>query len=132
MGYEAVYSAANADKDEEAAKVLSNIKKRKDRTKRKKAARRTATEESDGEDAIPKRAAAEDAFDEVLYGSESEDELSDEETVHSRAQQGKAGKDHFTKGARLRVDDDDPMDLLHGANTRVTSENIYFKTISLS
>ncbi|KAL5506993.1 RRP12 [Sanghuangporus vaninii] len=121
VGYEAVYSAAGADKDEEAAKVLSNIKKRKDRAKRKKAAQHAETEEGESadEDAVPRRAAAEDAFEDVLYGSESENESSDEETVH--AQESKGGRDRFEKGTRLRVDDDEPMDLLHGANTRVTN-----------
>jgi ribosomal RNA-processing protein 12 len=63
--------------------------------------------------------AAGDAFEDVLYGSESELDDSDEEpsAEPSKTQTKRRGKD---AGARLRVDDDEPMDLLQGAASRIT------------
>ncbi|KAI5890624.1 rRNA processing protein RRP12 [Schizophyllum commune H4-8] len=113
FGWEAVYSAAG---QEEAAKVLVNIKKRKDRAKRKRAARGEEGEESEDEDAAPRKKTG-DAFEDVVYGSESEMEDSDEEEESG----AKKGKGQSGKGVRLRVDDDEPMDLLSGAASRVTS-----------
>ena len=113
FGWDAVYGAAG---QEEAAKVLVNIKKRKDRAKRKRAARGEEGEESEDEDAAPRKKTG-DAFEDVVYGSESEMEDSDEEEDAG----GKKGRGQSGKGVRLRVDDDEPMDLLSGAASRVTS-----------
>ena len=113
FGWDDVYSCAG---EEEAAKVLINIKKRKDRAKRKKSQREMEDEEDD--EPTP-RATAGDAFEDVLYGSESELDESDQE--HNVASEKRKSKVKST-GTRIRVDDDEPMDLLHGANTRVTSE----------
>ncbi|KAI0630149.1 NUC173-domain-containing protein [Trametes polyzona] len=111
FGWEDVYACAQ---EEDARKVLVNIKKRKDRAKRKRA---NAVED---EDEVPKtKPAAGDAFEDVLYGSESELDDSDEEDAHAQnATSKRKGKD---AGARLRVDDDEPMDLLSGAASRVTT-----------
>ena len=112
FGWEDVYACAQ---EEEARKVLLNIKKRKDRAKRKRA---NAVEEDDD---IPKaQPGTGDAFEDVLYGSESELEDSDDEDGPSQASSApkRKGKD---AGARLRVDDDEPMDLLSGAASRLTS-----------
>ena len=113
FGWEDVYACAQ---EEEARKVLLNIKKRKDRAKRKRA---NAADE-DEDDTPRARPAAGDAFEDVLYGSESEIEDSDDEDgpVQSAGAAKRKGKD---AGARLRVDDDDPMDLLSGVASRVTS-----------
>ncbi|EJF65237.1 ribosomal RNA-processing protein 12 [Dichomitus squalens LYAD-421 SS1] len=113
FGWEDVYACAQ---EEEARKVLLNIKKRKDRAKRKRA---NAADDED-EDVPKAKPAAGDAFEDVLYGSESEIEDSDEEDApaQSAGQVKRKGKD---AGARLRVDDDEPMDLLSGAASRVTS-----------
>ncbi|OBZ70964.1 Ribosomal RNA-processing protein 12 [Grifola frondosa] len=115
FGWEDVYSCAG---EEEAGKVLLNIKKRKDRAKRRKA---NPADEDEGEAPRAKRAAG-DAFEDVLYGSESEIDDSDEEQapVRNAPPSKRKGKD---AGARLRVDDDEPMDLLEGAASRVTSAN---------
>ncbi|KAH9951521.1 ribosomal RNA-processing protein 12 [Amylocystis lapponica] len=94
FGWEDVYACAG---EEEARKVLVNIKKRKDRAKRKRA--RDADNDEDEEPAS-KPAAGGDAFEDVLYGSESEIDDSEDE---------------------LRIDDDEPMDLLQGAASRVTN-----------
>ncbi|KAI0332309.1 NUC173-domain-containing protein [Cubamyces sp. BRFM 1775] len=113
FGWEDVYGHAQ---EEEARKVLVNIKKRKDRAKRKRA---NAAED---EDDVPKaKPAAGDAFEDVLYGSESElDDSDDEDVPAQNAASKRRGKD---TGARLRVDDDEPMDLLSGAASRVTSKS---------
>ncbi|KDQ57624.1 hypothetical protein JAAARDRAFT_35316 [Jaapia argillacea MUCL 33604] len=108
FGFEEVYACAG---EEDAAKVLVNIKKRKDRAKRKKA---TAVE-NDDDDAPNPTPAVGDAFEDVLYGSESELESSDEEDQGVQRQGGKN-----KNGARLRVDQDEPMDLLEGVASRVT------------
>ena len=67
------------------------------------------------------KAATGDAFEDVLYGSESEIEDSDDEDGLSQNANApkRKGQDN---GARLRVDDDEPMDLLSGAASRVSSE----------
>ncbi|PIL36261.1 hypothetical protein GSI_01923 [Ganoderma sinense ZZ0214-1] len=115
FGWEDVYACAQ---EEDALKVLLNIKKRKDRAKRKRA--NAAEEEED--DAPRVRPAVGDAFEDVLYGSESEIEDSDDEDrpMQNPSAVKRKGKD---AGARLRVDDDDPMDLLSGAASRVTTAN---------
>ena len=60
-----------------------------------------------------------DAFEDVLYGSESELDESDDEAQAQRGSSSKGkGNGH---GLRLRVDDDEPMDLLQGAVSRITS-----------
>jgi len=109
-----VYSCAG---EEEAAKVLVNIKKRKERAKRKKNAH---GEEEDDEEGPSVRPATGDAFEDVLYGSESELDDSDDEApaARSNAPPKRKGADH---GARLRIDDDEPMDLLQGAVSRITN-----------
>jgi ribosomal RNA-processing protein 12 len=66
----------------------------------------------------PTRPATGDAFEDVLYGSESELEESDDERSAGPSNAQIKGK---YVGARLRVDDDEPMDLLQGATSRVTS-----------
>lgn len=61
-----------------------------------------------------------DAFEDVLYGSESEYEDTDDEKQVERptARSGKGGE----YGVRLRADDDEPMDLLQGAASQVTGK----------
>jgi ribosomal RNA-processing protein 12 len=61
-----------------------------------------------------------DAFEDVLYGSESELDASDEEdaSVPTGQQVKRKGE---KGGARLRIDGDEPMDLLSGAATHITS-----------
>ncbi|KAF8895689.1 armadillo-type protein [Gymnopilus junonius] len=112
--WEEVYSCAG---EEEAAKVLVNIKKRKERAKRKKASRAEADDED--EEPSPVKAAAGDAFEDVLYGSESE--LDDSEDEAAEASPARSKQKMRTQGVRLRLDDDEPMDLLEGAATRVAN-----------
>ncbi|KAH9047869.1 NUC173-domain-containing protein [Lactarius hengduanensis] len=111
FGFQAVHSCANG----EAAKVLVNIKKRKDRAKRKKAV--AGGDVSDEEQA--RRPTTGDAFEDVLYSSDSElgDNDEDEEEVTAPAGKHKGGD----FAARLRLDNDSPMDLLSGAASRITN-----------
>ncbi|PCH43449.1 NUC173-domain-containing protein [Wolfiporia cocos MD-104 SS10] len=113
FGWEDVYACAV---EEDARKVLANVKKRKDRAKRKKALR--ADEDDDDEEPAPKVKTGE-AFEDVLYGSESELDSDDELPADNNPRSGKP-KDN-NKGIRLRADDDDPMDLLQGAAAHVTN-----------
>ena len=62
-----------------------------------------------------------DAFEDVLYASESELGDSDEDDEEVAAPAGKQRGGRFA--ARLRLDDEEPMDLLSGAASRITSEN---------
>ncbi|KAG6333632.1 hypothetical protein ID866_5457 [Astraeus odoratus] len=111
FGWDDVHSAAGK---EEGVKVLINIKKRKERAKRKKA-KSAATE--DHEETLAGKVATGDAFEDVLYGSESEyEDTDDDEAGHSVTAKAKG----TAYGVRLRADDDDPMDLLLGAASRVT------------
>ncbi len=61
-----------------------------------------------------------DAFENVLYGSESELEDSDDEDVPASTNNSRKMKNP-KYDARLRLDDDEPMDLLQGAAGHVTS-----------
>ncbi|KAG6900495.1 hypothetical protein C0993_009805 [Termitomyces sp. T159_Od127] len=115
FGWDEIYSCAG---QEEAAKVLVNIKKRKERAKRKKINR--AEEGIDDDDAPTAMRVTGDAFEDVLYGSESELDDSDNDVpIQPKRQQRKK---HTEQGARLRLDDDEPIDLLSGAATRITND----------
>ncbi|TFK44425.1 armadillo-type protein [Crucibulum laeve] len=115
FSWEEVYSCAG---EEEASKVLINIKKRKDRAKRKKVSR--AEEGEDDDDQPSAKPAAGDAFEDVLYGSESELDDSDDDGPTAQPQNVSKRK-NIEHGARLRIDDDEPMDLLQGASSRITN-----------
>ncbi|PWN17759.1 NUC173-domain-containing protein [Microstroma glucosiphilum] len=146
FGYERILELT----DEENRKLVNNIKKRKERAKRKKASREGEEDggaEADGEDAVatgigaraPKKLGM-DAFEEALYGSESEisDSDSDDDgagggvgnvaaslarkAAGARGAGGKPSQSRDSKPARRRrgdaedtyllEDDDEPMDLL--------------------
>lgn len=131
FGWNDVYQAAGED---QAAKVLVNIKKRKERAKRKKAREDDDDEEEVGfflerlsftiaddfVQATKGKVPTGDAFEDVLYGSESELDDSDEDEQASRPTAGPKRK-AVEQGVRLRVDDDEPMDLLQGVASRLTS-----------
>lgn len=55
-----------------------------------------------------------------MYGSESEIEDSDEDTHIATSEKKSIGQ-----GARLRLDDDEPMDLLQGAAVKITSRTCF-------
>lgn len=64
---------------------------------------------------------AESTFEDVIYGDDSDSEAEDEEEEENTGSRKKRGDTHG--GARLRVDNDQPMDLLESAVTQVTSES---------
>jgi ribosomal RNA-processing protein 12 len=116
FGWDDVYGCAG---EEDARKVLLNIKKRKDRAKRKRAQNAdNRDEEDEGSSGKP---AAGNAFEDVLYGSESELEDSDDDSVAPQAP--KAGRKANAGGTRLRADGDQPMDLLSGAASGMISKS---------
>ncbi|KAI0930205.1 hypothetical protein AcV5_006982 [Taiwanofungus camphoratus] len=114
FGWENVYSCAG---EEDARKVLLNIKKRKDRAKRKRARQ---GDDEEVEETSTKGASGGNTFEDVLYGSESEIEDSDDEITAARDSRATKSKGDNT-GNRLRMDDDEPMDLLQGAAARFTN-----------
>jgi len=62
-------------------------------------------------------------FEDVLYGSESElEDSDDEDDATSPNESRKKSAEH---GARLRLDDDEPMDLLEGVAGRVHSMFVF-------
>lgn len=58
------------------------------------------------------------AFEDVLYGSESEIEDSDEDDDGAEAS---GRRKDVAGGARLRIDADEPLDFLQGAASHITS-----------
>jgi len=56
-----------------------------------------------------------------VYGSESELDDSDDEEP-ARRSEIRSNRKGQNSGMRLRMDDDEPMDLLQGVASRVTSE----------
>ncbi|TYJ52160.1 hypothetical protein B9479_007232 [Cryptococcus floricola] len=123
FGFDEVYAAAGATRVEEK-KVLMGIKKRKDRAKRKRAGK---DGEEEGEEGEKPKATSGNAFDDILYNSDSDiDSDDDEEKDAGRPQKGQKGKkgqqqqaqQQGKKGKKtdgdlyIRNDEDEPMDLL--------------------
>ncbi|KAH9485194.1 Ribosomal RNA-processing protein 12 [Psilocybe cubensis] len=118
FSWDEIYSCAG---EEEAAKVLVNIKKRKERAKRKKANKAEADE--DDNEPTPAKITTGDAFEDVLYGSESELDDSDDEQAADAAPSSSKKKNNSRGDVRLRLDGDEPIDLLQGAATHLTNAN---------
>jgi ribosomal RNA-processing protein 12 len=64
-----------------------------------------------------------EVFEDVLYGSESDIDDSDDQRPAKQKQSAKQKSAQL--GARLRVDNDEPMDLLTGAAHQITSEYLF-------
>ena len=65
---------------------------------------------------VPSKVATGNAFEDVLYGSQSElDDSDDEGSIIATGNTKKNIQD-----VRLRLDDDEPMNLLEGAAMRIT------------
>lgn len=110
FGFDEVYKHAPEGGER---KVLDGIKKRKDRAKKKKASKGEA---DDGEPT--QKSSAGNAFEDILYNSDTEDESSDDEEV-VRGKNGrpikplaKKGKEKPVQGQYIRNEGDQPMDLL--------------------
>ncbi|CAK9785021.1 putative ribosomal protein [Cutaneotrichosporon oleaginosum] len=111
FGYEAVYK--NAPEGGER-KVLENIKRRKDRAKRKKAAAENG--DDDGAEGKPKQSSG-NAFDDILYNSDSDLESDGEEESRpikplSKRQRKAAAAAAAAGQTFIRNEGDDPLDLL--------------------
>ncbi|KAG8771972.1 hypothetical protein FRC12_003310 [Ceratobasidium sp. 428] len=113
FGWSAVEEAAGTH---ERAGVVVHLRRKKERAKRKK----EKAEGSDGEDAekVPTRNTTGDAFEDVLYGSDSDLDSDVDYTSNKKStkQKGKQKAD-----MRIRLDNDEPMDLLHGSAARLTT-----------
>ncbi|KAI8641706.1 NUC173 domain-containing protein [Parasitella parasitica] len=118
------YDPVAALMPEEDKKMIVNIQKRRLRAKRRKNAN-AADDDSDEEEDVSARAAAkkgafQDAYEEVLYGSESEidDEGSEDETLKTvkaaaTALKQQKKKKQSVSNAFIREDDEDgPLDFL--------------------
>lgn len=104
----------------DGVKFLENIRKRKERSKRKKAAKTDdgpggdMDDDDDDAPAKPKTTAG-NAFEDALYGSESEISDSDDEKGGAQRgdQKGAKGKGKASRpDTFIREDGDEPMDLL--------------------
>ncbi|KAG8898606.1 hypothetical protein FRB99_007332 [Tulasnella sp. 403] len=117
-GYDEV--CAGAAKDENAG-VLVYVRKRMERARKRRAQRaRRAEEEEDSDEPRPKVSIG-NAFEDVLYGTDSDD-TSDEEGQKQPTQKAKPAKAKTAqREPRLRIDDDDPLDLVHGMTSHVTT-----------
>ncbi|CAI6098653.1 unnamed protein product [Clonostachys chloroleuca] len=107
FGYDNIHkNCPEADK-----KLIVNIRKTKERTKRKKDAAKTANDDDDSGDDDedqPKRQ-FENEFDQALYSSDSEEEDDSEGEAPARQQAKKSQKGGKTY---ILEDDDEPLDLL--------------------
>lgn len=102
------YDIVNKHCPEEDRKLINNIRKTKERSKRKKDAAKEAGEDDDEDDHKHGKRTFESEFDKALYSS-SEDEDGEEESEDESAPRGKKGK----KGqAYIVEDEDEPLDLL--------------------
>ncbi|QRV82799.1 ribosomal RNA-processing protein 12 [Ceratobasidium sp. AG-Ba] len=118
FGWAAVEAAAGTH---ERAGVVVHLRKKKERAKKKK---EKAGEESDGEDAagIPTKVTTGDAFEDVLYGSDSDESDAGSTVASSKPSKNQKGKSKTDM--RIRLDNDDPMDLLHGSAARLTTDSV--------
>lgn len=112
------YEVVNKHCPEDDRKLVNNIRKSKERSKRKKDAAKEAGEESDGDDPKEGKRAFESEFDKALYSS-SEDEGgsgaddSDDEPARTAGGRGAKNKAAAKKGkAYIVEDEDEPLDLL--------------------
>ncbi|WFD19291.1 pre-rRNA processing protein [Malassezia caprae] len=98
-------AAVRAHVGEEHQRLITNIRKRKERAKRRR------TQEADEVEAKP-RDIGTDAFEEALYGSASESDESDDEP-DVRGRRGRAPRQRHREDDTYLVEDDDmPVDLL--------------------
>jgi ribosomal RNA-processing protein 12 len=121
FGYEAVYSQGG---EGDRKKVLENIKKKKDRAKRQKANRAAGSDEEE-EDTATRKVSTGSAFEDALYGSDSEDEETGAPSSRAKpAAENVKGRKDKRNAAYIQEDADEPMDLLdRSIAARVTSEH---------
>ncbi|GAB5591662.1 pre-rRNA processing protein [Umbelopsis nana] len=125
---------------EEDKKLVLNIKKRRDRSKRAKNANRDEDEDEIVETAPRQARGAKtgaDAYEEAVYGSESEIEDSDEDDTmqgvkeSTRNADKKSKKTKFVSEAYIREDADGPLDFLdRTALSRISSSKPQQKSMA--
>lgn len=110
------YEIVNKHCPEDDRKLVNNIRKTKERSKRKKDAAKEAGEDSDGDDQRKGKRAFDSEFDKALYSSSEDeggsgaDDSDDEVMPTGRGNKNKAGA---KKGkAYIVEDEDEPLDLL--------------------
>ncbi|KAG9078106.1 hypothetical protein FRC06_008534 [Ceratobasidium sp. 370] len=115
FGWSAVEEAAGTN---ERTGVVVHLRKKKERARKKK---EKVAERSDGEEPTPgpTRTITGDAFEDVLYGSDadSDSDAGSEPASRPAKQQKRKQKTDM----RIRLDNDEPMDLLHGSAARLTT-----------
>ncbi|CUA76354.1 Ribosomal RNA-processing protein 12 [Saccharomyces cerevisiae S288c] [Rhizoctonia solani] len=122
FGWEVLEAVAGTH---ERAGVVTHLRKKKERAKRRK---ENQNDQESGTEDAPVRATTGDAFEDVLYGSDSDSSDAESET-ESKPTKGQKQKDKFNSkaqksGMRIRLDNDEPMDLLHGSAARLTTSNV--------
>lgn len=100
---------------EEDKRLIINIRKSRDRRKRKQQASVEDSNEEHENDAPKRKGKFESEFDEAVYGSESESESSDSdhvEVLNGRPQDQRADRQRPGRGTYIVEDEDEPLDLL--------------------
>lgn len=106
------YDIVNKHCPEEDKKLVNNIRKTKERSKRKKDAAKEAGEDEDEDEPRKGRRTFDSEFDKALYSS-SEDEASADESDDEPASRGNTKKGKGKNGrAYIVEDEDEPLDLL--------------------
>ncbi|KAG9002109.1 hypothetical protein FRB90_011442 [Tulasnella sp. 427] len=119
-GFDPVWEAGSGD---ENAAVLTYVRKRSERARKKRLAK--ANEKGDGaeSDEPQPRVSTGNAFEDVLYGSDSD--TSDNETEAEQRRKAKIAVSTAAKAKqrepRLRMDDDVPLDLIHGTAAHIST-----------
>lgn len=121
--------------DAENQRLLANIRKRKERAKRRRA--QASTHEGEEEtDWAPAKSVGVDAFEEALYGSASESESDDDEDAEEKATRPKArlpnqGRQrrakHREDDTYLLEDNDTPMNLLDASTVSAIRSHVRAK-----
>ncbi|KAF9878963.1 hypothetical protein CkaCkLH20_03863 [Colletotrichum karsti] len=107
------YELVNQNCPEDDRKLINNIRKTKERSKRKKDAARQAGEESEDEDGHQGRK-FDNELDQALYSSDSDGSDDDDEDDEEAGAGARGGKRGNRKGGNAYIveDEDEPLDLL--------------------
>ncbi|KAK3321164.1 armadillo-type protein [Cercophora scortea] len=107
------FDVVNQNCPEADRKLITNIRKTKERNKRKKdAAKEGAEDGEEDEDEAPKRTGRfESEYDQALYSSEGSDNEGSDESDNEMASKPKKGA-HKGGNAYILEDEDEPLDLL--------------------
>ncbi|KAG8892538.1 hypothetical protein FRC01_014109 [Tulasnella sp. 417] len=120
-GFDPVWEAGSRN---ENAAVLAYVRKRLERARKKKLAKAKQREDEGESDEPQPRVSTGNAFEDVLYGSDSD--TSDAESEPGKQRKNKNGAPSAAIKAkqrepRLRLDNDAPMDLMHGTTSHIST-----------